>query len=89
MLKPFPMNRSEIAIAARGIMKARRLSLNWAPENIARAPIAVKFQIWGINRGKARVKAAQTIRIVKTRNRGDFNCCVMLQNYEFFRDEKD
>ena len=82
------MKRSERAIAASGIIKAKRLSLNWAPENIAKAPIAVKFQICGISRGNALVKAAQTINIVKTKNRGDLICSVMHQNYKFFREAK-
>ena len=86
MLKPLPINKSDIAMAAKGIMKAKRLSLNCAPEKIAKAPIAVKFQICGISRGNALVNAAQTIKIVKTKNRGDLICSVMHQNYEFFRD---
>lgn len=80
------MKRSESAIAAKGIMKAKRLSLNCAPENIANAPMAVKFQICGISRGKALVNAAQTINSVKTKNRGDLICSVIHQNYEFFWD---
>ena len=53
---------------------------------MAKAPMAVKFQICGINRGKALVKAAQIIRIVKTKNLGDLICSVMFQNYDFFLD---
>lgn len=86
MLKPLPINKSEIAIAAKGMIKAKRRSLNCAPENIAKAPIAVKFQMCGISRGNALVNAAQTINIVKTKNRGDLICCVIPQNYKFFPD---
>ena len=48
--------------------------------------MAVKFQMCGINRGNARVSAAQIIRIVKTKNLGDLICSVMHQNYDFFLD---
>ena len=44
-LNPFPITISEIAIAAKGKINARPLFENCAPEKIARAPMAVKFQM--------------------------------------------
>ena len=72
----FRKRRSARAIAASGIIKARRLSLNWAPANMAKAPTAVKFQVWSITKGKARVNAAKTTIIVNTIKRGDSICFI-------------
>lgn len=64
--KPEGINRSEIAMANKGIIIAKRLSLYIAPPNKANEPMAVKFGGCGIKRV---IEAAIIIKVT-TAKRG-------------------